>query len=384
MDAVIDQDPGALTDEELRVDVLRLRRQMDRLEAAFAERTSAANRRAVGLVDGHQSTPAWVAWKTGMPRGAVARVLRTADVCELLPATNAAWRSGEITSTAVDMIVSARVQNFDEEPRGVEDEFLRIATRGDHKTLRSVTRHFRACARADGSKPAPPDEFSIAFVGDRCTGRFDVTKTAGQSLCEAVEKFTKPPTVDDGASLAQRQAEGLVRMCEIALARGTAADRARPVVSSITHARTADDPSHPLTLGLFSGVIDPRERDQILCDATIVPVTTDPTGEILGVGRATPVWNRAQRRAVTSRSPHCQWPGCEMPAPWCDIHHAVSWEHGGPTDVDNGAHLCRRHHVFLHQRRDWTFTFERQHLRVFRADGSEVHHHPWTGGDWAV
>src|SRR5436190_6508578 len=85
VDAVIDQDPGALTDEELRVDVLRLRRQMDRLEAAFAERTSAANRRAVGLVDGHQSTPAWVAWKTGMPRGAVARVLRTAESASSSP-----------------------------------------------------------------------------------------------------------------------------------------------------------------------------------------------------------------------------------------------------------------------------------------------------------
>ena len=89
--------------------------------------------------------------------------------------------------------------------------------------------------------------------------------------------------------------------------------------------------TEPLTLGLLSGVIDPRERDRILCDSTVVPVTTDHRGEILNVGRATPVWNRAMRRAMTTRSPHCQGPGCSTPAPWCDAHHFQHWEHSGET-----------------------------------------------------
>jgi hypothetical protein len=123
--------------------------------------------------------------------------------------------------------------------------------------------------------------------------------------------------------------------------------------------------------------VDPRERDRILCDATIVPVSTNHHGEILTIGRASPVWNRAQRRAVTSRSPHCQWPGCETIAPWCDIHHHDHWEHGGATDIDNGVHLCRRHHMFVHQHADWHTTFDHQHFRVYRADGTEVHPDAW-------
>jgi hypothetical protein len=95
------------------------------------------------------------------------------------------------------------------------------------------------------------------------------------------------------------------------------------------------------------------------------------------VGRATPVWNRAQRRAITTRSPHCQWPGCQTIAAWCDIHHFRHWEHGGDTSVANGVHLCRRHHVFLHQHRDWKYTFDRQRFRVYRADGTEVHPDAW-------
>jgi len=146
---------------------------------------------------------------------------------------------------------------------------------------------------------------------------------------------------------------------------------------TVEHAH--DDVTEPLMLGTFAGVIDPRDRDRILCDSVIVPVSTDHLGEILDVGRATPVWNRAQRRAITHRSPHCQWPGCQVIAAWCDIHHVEHWEHGGETSVTNGAHLCRRHHTFLHRHRDWQFTFDHQHFRVYRADGTEVHHDAWHG-----
>src|SRR5205085_6658886 len=79
VDAVLDQDPAELALSVKGVDLVRLRRQIDRLEAGFAARVLDAHRNGVGLEDGHQSTPAWVAWKTGMPRAAVGRVLRTAD-----------------------------------------------------------------------------------------------------------------------------------------------------------------------------------------------------------------------------------------------------------------------------------------------------------------
>ena len=170
----------------------------------------------------------------------------------------------------------------------MEPEFLDRAKRGDHKSLKMLTQHFRACARADGSKPEPADTFTVAEVGDRGMGRFDVTKSSLQTISEAIATFTRPPSAEDGTSLAVRQGEALVRICEVALARGTDAPGARPVVSYLTHAHTSGDVTHPLTLGLFSGVIDPRERDRILCDATIVPVTTNHRGELEAAGRASP------------------------------------------------------------------------------------------------
>ena len=366
-----------MVDAELQADLLRLARRQDRLDAAFAAWTLSAVRRQVGIADGYVDTVGWLAWKTCRSRAAIRRVVRLAELAELLPATGQAWRDGEVSTAAVELIVGAWVPDCDAELVAMEPEFLDRARRGDHKSLKMFTQHFRFCARADGSKPEPADTFTVAEVGDRYVGRFDVAKSSAQTLRDAMEKFTRPPTANDETTLAVRQADGLIRMAEIALARGVDAPGALPIVSYLTEAPTATGPVDPMMLGVFSGVIDPRERERILCDADIIPVTTDRWGQILDQGRSTSVWNRATRRALTARSPHCQWPGCEIPAPWCDAHHFHHWEHGGPTSLANGVHLCRRHHVFLHQHRDWHSTFDHQHFRVFRADGTEVHPHAW-------
>lgn len=379
VDAVVAQDPSALADAELAIDLVRLRRQIDRLEAAFADRALGANRRGVGLADGHRSTPAWLAWKAGMHRGAVNRSLRHAEVCEVLPETGRAWREGEITAAAVELIADARVPGADDALVAIEDEFLERAGRGDHRTLRLLTRHFALCARADGSVPAAPDGLSLVPVGDASVLKGEFHGAGAETVAATLAAYTRPPQPDDGTTASSRRAEAFLRICEVAMERGVDAPGARPVVNYLTQAASAGDAVAPLTLGLLTGPVDPRERARLLCDATISRVVLDPAGLPLDVGRATPVWNRAIRRAVTARSPHCQWPGCEVPAPWCDIHHVDHWEHGGETCVANGCHLCRRHHTFLHRHRDWTVTFVGQVLAVFRPDGSEVFREPWAG-----
>ena len=82
------------------------------------------------------------------------------------------------------------------------------------------------------------------------------------------------------------------------------------------------------------------------------------------------MWNRAQRRAITTRSPHCQWPGCEIPATWCDIHHVIWWEHGGLSDLDNFLPVCEQHHQKIHHDH-WQLTLTPDRLLTIRfPDGS--------------
>src|SRR5206468_10174408 len=155
----------------------------------------------------------WLAWKTGTSRSALRKIVRLAELCELLPDTGEAWKSGQVSTAAVELIVGARVKDYDEELVAMEPEFLERATRGAHKDLELLTQHFKAYARADGSKPAPPDEFTLADIGDRGILRADLSKPSLQTVRETVEKFTRAPVVNDESTLAHRQAEALVRIC---------------------------------------------------------------------------------------------------------------------------------------------------------------------------
>src|SRR6476620_8307372 len=234
---VRDLDPAG--DAELQDDLLRFARHRSREDAVFAAWVLAAIRNQVGVEDGYVDAIGWLSWKTGISRSDLRRVVRLAELCELLPATGDAWRDGKVSTAAVGMIAGARVAGFDEELVAIESEFLDRAMRGDHKTLAMLTQHFKACARADGSKPDQPDGVTVADVGDRGVLKGDLTKAGLQTVREALETFTRPPAADDESTLAHRQAEGLLRICEIALKRGTGADGARPVVSYLTQARTA-------------------------------------------------------------------------------------------------------------------------------------------------
>ncbi|WP_331712605.1 HNH endonuclease signature motif containing protein [Agromyces flavus] len=44
----------------------------------------------------------------------------------------------------------------------------------------------------------------------------------------------------------------------------------------------------------------------------------------------------------------CRFPGCARRATTTDLDHTTAWAHGGRTDADNLAHLCRSHHRLKH------------------------------------
>ena len=87
---------------------------------------------------------------------------------------------------------------------------------------------------------------------------------------------------------------------------------------------------------------------RMLCGAEVVPVLVDTCGHPLDVGRTLRDFTTRQRTALAERDRGCTWPGCTAPASWCDAHHLLPWDHGGPTDLDNAALLCGHHHRHAH------------------------------------
>jgi hypothetical protein len=85
----------------------------------------------------------------------------------------------------------------------------------------------------------------------------------------------------------------------------------------------------------------------------------DSTGSILAHGRGRRLASKEQAEALLVRDGGCAFPGCDIPASWCERHHVWEWLTGGPTDVDNLVLLCRYHHS----------RFAQQKWRIDMRDG---------------
>ncbi|MET3708906.1 hypothetical protein ABIB17_003555 [Arthrobacter sp. UYEF6] len=102
----------------------------------------------------------------------------------------------------------------------------------------------------------------------------------------------------------------------------------------------------------FTGPVAATTLRKLACDAEIIPVLLDTSGEILKLGRKTRLFTPAQRLALSARDQGCTFPNCTIPAPWCEAHHITYWSQQGPTNVSNGALLCSHHHLI--HKEQWT------------------------------
>ena len=386
VDTLTSVEISELSEAELPGFVLRLRREMDRIDAVFADVVTAAHRRGAGTGDGYDSTTAWLRWQAGMRTGEVHSAIDAGEVGELLPDTRSAWRAGRITTGAMRAISAARVEGFDPELQASEAELLAAATRRDMWSLQRLTAHFRTCAKRDGTLPPDRSGLRAAIVGDRLVLDGEIHGLAGETITRVLDVFTDTSSPDDDRTFSQRRADALYRICRIALDAGSDATMASLSAAVVIDWSTllghlsrkhpsSVAPAVDLTGRMDGGCIGPldgAEVEAMLCDSAIGRVVVGPNSEPIDVGRQRRLFPAAIRRAIVTRDQRCRWPGCEKPPGWCEAHHTEAWEHGGDTSAATGILLCSRHHHFVHAHPTWNFDWDQVHFRVFRPDGSEV------------
>ncbi|WP_137844591.1 HNH endonuclease signature motif containing protein [Microbacterium sp. 2FI] len=109
--------------------------------------------------------------------------------------------------------------------------------------------------------------------------------------------------------------------------------------------------------------------DRNICANGTREVTVDACGNPLDVGREQRLFTARQRIALAARDGGCTWPGCCVPASYCEAHHCNHWhEHLGRTDIDEGVLLCRFHHLLLHNQ-GWRITRDGQAAFILHPPG---------------
>ena len=219
-------------------------------------------------------------------------------------------------------------------------------------------------------------------------GSFLLSREDSEAFVTALEPLARKQGNDDRRTAGQRRADSLVEVCAQVLRHGALGDAGgqRPQLSYLLPAAwaatqaakeacrdcgprcaehrsvgfaesvLADLPGQPgrtaaagCARAAWSGPQTRGRIESILCDARISRVLLDGRGQVRGLEHLTDDVTPMQRRMLAARDGGCVARGCTRPPAVCDAHHLLHRADGGPTNVDNLALLCRRHHVLWHK-----------------------------------
>ncbi len=159
-----------------------------------------------------------------------------------------------------------------------------------------------------------------------------------------------PPAPADRRSAATRRAHAVGTIVTVFLGTGTAPTihGEKPHLLVTVAESDLRDRVGSAQLG-YGDTIPIATARMLACDAAVIPAVLRGPSEVIDVGRAMRTFTAACRKAILLRDVGCVFPGCTMPGAWCDNHHIEPWANGGPSNLDNAALLCRRHHTLVHR-----------------------------------
>jgi len=293
---------------------------------------------------GHRSAADWLAARTGTTCGAATGVMATAQSLSDLPATNQAFRAGELSETQARAI-TATARRAPE----AERELLRTAKRHTLTGLRE------RCARVTAA--AEPDDAAWARrlhearyhrkwtdAGGAACGQYRLTPEAAAKLWSALDSHQDRIFRAARAGGRRESAEAYAADALVALA--------------------TDGPCKPIETRLLAdataverGKVEPGERSELvgvgpvsitaaralLADSRVVTMLTAPAGEITGVSSSSRTIRVALRRYLETAYPTCGVEGCDATFD-LRIDHVVPFSEVRDTTQDNTWRLCPHHH----------------------------------------
>ena len=363
-------DRSGWSNAALSAEVLEFAAVVERAQAELVRVVGVWNARAAWADDGAQSAAGWLAARTPMTRPAAARLVRTARLANDHEQTAKALEVGDVTVAHVETLAAVS-RGREELYAEHEDTLLNAAGALVPDDLVDVARRWRELAddelaRIDAAASFERRNLHVSpTIGGGVIGGFlDPEDTA---TFIAVLDAQEPPDPTDGdlapRSLSQRRADALMMLCRSS-SPSDDSGAVRLVSTSVdvvidhdtlTGDRTGSGARMPMDLFairseiLGHGPLAKCAVERLLCDSEVGRVIMRGKSEVLDLGRRSRLPNRALRRAVARRDRHCQFPGCRVPARWCDVHHVVHWVKGGETNEVNCVLLCRRHHVLTHE-----------------------------------
>jgi len=395
LDVLAAFDPTELADASLFVGLTELYDLETTVRAVQTRWLAVADTRETTIAMAGRASRSWLIEDCNFNGREASGRLRLARTIGAFPAVEAAFRSARITADQATAIVASLSDVPVDVRDTVESLLLERAPTATPFGLTRVTEQLLAELDIDGraGRAEAARQRRLARRGVDLDATFDGAGSLSGTLTPEVHDALKAAldAIDpaglrgdeDDRTPRQRRHDALGALARHYLDGAVslpAVNGERPrVVVTINAAELLDVDAGVATnrrARLDSGLpvsLDTARR--LTCDAQLLPVVIDETGDVLRLGRTTRVWSVAQRRAAWIRDEgRCAFPRCRRPP--VDLHHLVWWSNGGSTDLDNAAWLCSFHHWLVHERR-WTVCRDPKRAYVFTApDGREFRTRP--------
>ncbi len=348
VDALCVESLGALA---LREYVAGLQRHLDRITVAHARALQRSEAIAVHAGTGARSVAEWLSATTGSSRGETSGKLRLADTLQRSAELAAAVSAGEV-SPATAKTLSDVVAH---PPAGADlAELVELVKGADPRQAQRCVEQWKQRHSTETD-----DEFAerchqarslvfLAPINGMINGVFSLPVLEARQVQAAVTHLAGKPSETDSRTGEQRLADGLVLLADAYNKGELMGGRSGPtVLVNVSHETLSGSSDSP---GVTTwGDVVPAASVRRLLEHSVIRPAVMSAGEVVSLGRRVRLASDAQWHALVARDGGCRWPGCELPAEWCDVDHFVPWEDGGATDLNNLWLLCRHHHTEKHR-----------------------------------
>jgi hypothetical protein len=366
---VAEVDPVYMSADDKATALLGLSAALDRIEELRMRVLAAAD--DVAAREGARDAAAWLAHHGRRDRGECRRRLRLARALGERKSTARALRDGEVNLAQAEVLVRA----VDALPAGVdadvrsaaEERLLAEAGRFGPRSLRVMGRRILDVVapevgddlearqlEQEEARAARRTSLTTRRNGDGTTDiRIRVADLVCDRLLTYLDAFAAPrrsgaePT-DDRRPYDRRLGDAFGALLEVV-------DPARLPLhggDATTVLVTVDLEvlrRGPGTAFVGDEPVSAGEARRLACTAGILPAVLGGAGQVLDLGRSRRLFSPAQRKALAARQPTCGSDACDIPAAWCEAHHAGEpWSRGGRTDLADGVLLCSFHHHRAH------------------------------------
>jgi Domain of unknown function (DUF222) len=340
-----------------------------RLDAAVARLAAHVDGTGVWRSDGSRSAAAWLERRTGRHRSDCRAATRRGRHLGSLPLVGAAFATGKISAWHVDRIAQLH-QRWPDQVAAAQadivgwacdfdtDEFLRLVGYWtqhidpdgveDDATARYRRRRVRLSDGIDGCGLLDVEFEPIGWATfSEALRRIEHEMWTADWADARARLGNNAVAADLARTDAQRTYDALIELAVRGASSVAGRLRPRPLVTVHVDHDTLAGRICQLSTGT---VITPGEVLPLLADADIERAVFNSRSRIIDLGRRSRLFIGGTRRAVEITHPTCAHPSCRVPSERCDIDHDIEWEHGGPTNPDNGTPRCPPHHRHRHRR----------------------------------